>query len=270
MSSTPDPPGSRDRTLPWRALVVAVVVLVVGVLPLAGSLLDRRDERLATNTRLLGNSSWSAIEPGARECADTTSDDALALPEGATGVEMFVRRPVRPAPRLSVTVTGRRASVRGTAAASTPEGGGPVLVELDRDLPASMRRICVRNVGAQRVELARSLDAGGNGRTLLTAGKGANEPEREARPTLRFDLIGRQDAVAGSLLGRGLDHATAFKPDGVGPLVILGGLVLVLFGGGAGLVLVARTPSDPEPSGGTDVPRAAGPLAGPDGRRGGW
>jgi hypothetical protein len=115
------------------------------------------------------------------------------------------------------------------------------------------------------VLLARATEAGGNDREVPIDQGGPDRPARTSS-TVRFDLIGRRDALAVGLVGRGLDHAAAYKPDGVGPVVIGAGLVLVLLLGAGAVVVVLRAPDDEEPVAGPAVRRDPG--TGPGG--GGW
>lgn len=228
--------------------MVAAVVLLVALLPLARHLLDRRIELLATNTRSAFSPSAETVRPGERSCTDLRRDDLLTIPSGTTAVRLFPAYTSRAAPRLSVVLTGAGATVRGDSPATYPPGQ-PVLLALDRTVPDGVRRICVRNDGRSTVTLARAVDAGGNDREV-PLDQGGPDREPRVRSTVRFDLIGEQDAVALSLLGEGLDHAGAYKPDGVGPVVIAAGFVLLLLGGLTGVVFVLRTPDDEDVSDG--------------------
>jgi hypothetical protein len=223
---------------------VAVLVVVLGAVPLVSSLLERRDQVLTTNTRSRLSATTTAVRPGDRECANVRDDELLTLPKGATGVRLYVGYDGRTAPRLRVSLSGDGTTIAGTSPRSY-RADGFVVVPLERELDRDLQRICVRNEGPVQVELARAVDASGNDRPILNGRVGdEREPDTAPRSTVRFDLIGRQDALAVSLLGGGLDHATAFKPDGVGPVVIGGGLVLVLLLGLSGLGLVLREPGD--------------------------
>lgn len=257
MSSPNRPSRPGVRGLPWRALVVLVVVVLVGLLPLARNLLDRRDELLATNTRAPVSPTAETVRPGARSCADVRRDDFLNVPADTTAIRIYPAYTNRLVPQLTISLLGGGETVRGRSPQAYPSGA-PLTLRLDRAAPAGVDRICVRNSGPSTVTLARAVDAGGNDRAV-PLDQGAPDRPAKVRSTVRFDLIGRRDAVAASLVGEALDNAGTYKPDGVGPVVIGAGMLLVLLGGAAGIALVLRSPDDEEPG----APAPASPTAGP-------
>jgi hypothetical protein len=261
-----DPSGRRSRRRTGSApavIAVAVVVLLVGLLPLGRKVLDRRDQLLATNTRAPISTKASTLRPKARQCSDTRRDALLTLPAGTTAVRVYPTYDGPEAPPVTVELRGRGTVVRGTSRPGYVSGQ-PLLVRLDRKTPRALRRICIANEGGRTVLLARATEAGGNDREVPIDQGGPDRPARTSS-TVRFDLIGRRDALAVGLVGRGLDHAAAYKPDGVGPVVLGAGLVLVLLLGAGAVVVVLRAPEDEEP-----VAAVTGRDAGRGPGGGGW
>ena len=260
-----DPSGRRSR---WRAgsapavIVVAVVVLLVGLLPLGRKVLDRRDQLLATNTRAPVSTKASTLRPKARQCSDTRRDELLRIPSGTQAVRIYPGyQTPGDAPRLSVRVSGGGQTLRGASSESYPPGA-PLVIGLNRPASRALTRVCIRNEGGRTVQLASAVDVQGNNREL-SVGEDAGQ---RSQGTVRFDLIGRRNALAVGLVGRGLDHAAAYKPDGVGPVVIGAGLVLVLLLGVGAVAVVLLAPEDDEPA--ATVAGRTGAGSGPG--SGGW
>lgn len=239
----PSGPGAR-QLLP--ALVVLVVVALLGGIPLARHLLDRRDQVLETNTRAPVSPQASTLRPKRVACDDARQDGLLEIPEGTRAIRVFPGY-LTPgeAPRLEVEVSGGSVRLRGASPASYPPGA-PLVIGLDRPAPRGLSKVCIRNTGDRTVTLARAVDAQGNDRAV-PLDQGGPDGGTRTRDAVRVDMIGRRDALAVTLAAGGIDHASAYKPDGVGPVPIAAGLVLVLLLGGAAAVLVLRGPDDDDP-----------------------
>lgn len=232
-----------------------MIVLLVGGLPLARNLLDRRDELLATNTRSLASKTSEDVRVGRTTCADVARNPPLDIPRGAGAVRLYPGFQGRNAPRLVVSVTVGDIELRGSTPPSY-DSGEPVVLRLDRPAPRSMARICVRNEGPVGVALARAATADGED-AVGPAVRGVPQVSGGNRRAVRIDVLRRSDVVGATLVGRALEHASAFKPDGVVPVVIGGALVLVLVLGAGAVAVVIRSPEDDERAGADARPSAS-------------
>lgn len=223
--------------------MVLVVVVLLGALPLARNLLDRRDQLLETNTRAPVSPQASTLRPKSITCDDVRQDGLLKIPKGTQAIRIFPSYTTPgDVPRLEVEVSGGSVRLRGRSPASYLPGV-PLVIDLDGKAPRVLSKVCIRNAGGRTVMLARAVDAQGNDRAV-PLDQGGPDGSARTRDAVRVDMIGRRNALAVSLVGSGIDHASAYKPDGVGPVPIAAGLVLVLLLGGAAVVFVLRGPDD--------------------------
>jgi hypothetical protein len=211
----------------WRWLVVGAVVLLVGVLPLAGSLLQSRDEVLATNTRATVSPTAYVLRSGARVCADTQADPLLSVPKGTRALRVYpgYRSAQPPAFDVQASAKGeiRRVHV------SRYRSGVPVDVTFDQPTTRRLTSVCIRNNGPSTVQFAITVEGqGGVRRGPPVRSHRAGRKAARGPLLVRFDAIGRRDVPSVSLVGTALTHAAAFKPAGVGPVLIALGLVFVL------------------------------------------